>query len=600
MYRFFFLLLFLTYSLLSYPQSRAKRARYQVCGKDGEVLAYSNSFDLIRLADELPDFLQEVLRTYRSDRSKRHSDRLPGRFVAPLLKSVRTQLPPFNGSAPYYIYDDGNVSSERCVSGCVATALEQVVSYWRHPEELLDTLHGWESDHYTIPDVLPGTKIDWQNILTNYVDGAYNELQAKAIADLTYYLGVAVHMNWGLDSSGANLSRAFMPLYDAFDYKTVYFLQRGLFSNPAWNRLLRNELEAGRPIVYTGHNFSLAGHCFNIDGVDEEGYYHVNWGEENRTLYMDLDYLNPYESGNDLTEMGRFSGVFNNQSALFMHPDDFEIDIHDSLTTDVAFRSVVVDTVTFSRQPDCQAYVRADFSLYNPTQDSLNYTFEVLTYLPSDTAIFQQADYVGLTAVNLAPGERKVWPVYCRFSEVGERIFACSADDETLPYTMPLKVLDGVLPKYTFSLPRYQLVRYRSDDGEEDLTARITFDVCNEALDGGASDLYTYCLFSDVEEFDTRHFNILQVMGGQTVRETVEFHHLTEGVHYRYITRMPWTIRHDFDFTVHASEAVDDINDLFLNRVDADHHVLYDLAGRPLIAPGRGLYIHNGRKVLVK
>lgn len=586
-------------SIASLGQSRARASRYQVCNSDGDILAYSNSFDLLQQKNGVPEFLQEILRNYRSG-NKRYSQRQKGNFVAPLLKSLRTQDPPYNGSAPYYIYEDGSISKERCVSGCVATALEQVVSYWRHPAALLDTLRGWQTEHYQIPDVLPGTKIDWDNILTNYKEGDYNDAQAKAISDLTYYLGVASHMNWGIDSSGASLSRAFDPLYDAFDYRTVYFLQRGLFSNPAWNRLLRNELECGRPIVYTGHNYGMSGHCFVIDGVDEEGYYHVNWGEHNLSLYLDLDYMNPYEPIHDPTDMGQQVGYFTNQTALFMHPDDFEIDIHDSLRSDDALRSVVIDTVVFSREPDIRAFLRADFSLTNPTQDSINYTFSVFTYLPTDSTIFEKADYVGLTAVNLAPGEHKTWPVYCRFSEIGERVLGCTSDDKTIPFKMPITVSEGVHPIYSFEEAKYQLLRFVDSEGQEDLTARITFDVRNDAKGGGASDVYTYCLFADDEELDTRHFNILQVMGGQTCHETVDFHHLKDGVHYRYLTRQPWTVRHELEFTVNASDAVDAIPSVVTDRVDDSHNLLYDLSGRMDVAPGRGLYISRGRKFLVR
>ena len=215
--------------------------------------------------------------------------------------------------------------------------------------------------------------------------------------------------------------------------------------------MLRNELESGRPICYTGHNMALSGHAFNIDGVDEEGFYHLVWGYDGMyDGYFDLDYLNPFESLGNETALGQNEGFFSNQTALFIHPEDFVIDIFDTLRSEVAFAGVVVDDISFRRQPDTEGYVVADFTMRNTSADSLNFTFEVLTYLPTDTAIFEQADYVGLSAVNLAPGQRKTWPVYCNFTEKGQRILAFSADDITLPYKMDVDVKEGTAPQTDF------------------------------------------------------------------------------------------------------------------------------------------------------
>lgn len=594
--RFLFIILCcMSFTTNCLSQSRARSARHKVLGHNGEILAYSDSFDPILHYDELPDGLKELLRAY-AVQPKRHANRMKGNFVPPLLQSTRHQEAPYNGSAPFYKYDDGTLNEDRCPTGCVATALEQVVSYWRHPSELKDTLHGWETDHYVIPDVLPGTMIDWDNIKINYADGNYNSAQAKAIADLTYYLGVAVHMNWTPGSGGANLFRAMDPLYDAFDYRTVAFVQRGLYSSPAWNRMLRHELECGRPIVYTGHSFTLNGHCFNIDGVDEDGYYHANWGEGDMTLYIDLDYMNPFEPIDEPTLNGMFTGMFSNQTALFMHPDDFEIDIWDTLSVDDALHGVEIDDVTFSRDPDVKAYVRADFSMTNRTADSLNYTFEVFTYLPTDTAIFQQADFVGLSTVNLAPGEHKIWPVFCRFNEEGDRIFACSPDDESMPYSKQIHIGKGVSPNYVFGSPEYKILRQKDADGAEDLVLRVSFDVSNRAQGGGTAESYTYCLFEGDSNEDVRHFNIIQVMAGDTYHEVVEFHHLKKGMRYRYLTRMPWIIRHDFSFEIREEDIVDGISEVLpANGLPTSGY--YDLQGRQHSSIPHGIYIHNGKKI---
>ncbi|MBQ8051039.1 MAG: C10 family peptidase [Bacteroidaceae bacterium] len=554
----------------------------------GRVLAYGLRFNPNVVDANMPEALQEMLRAYQTQ--PRYAERQRGKAVEPLLKSIRHQDDPFNRSCPYYTDDEGRTSSERCIVGCVATCIEQVLSYYRHPEALIDTLWGWETEHYRIDNVMPATRIDWPNILDDYSRG-YTDVQAKAVADLSYYCGMAARMNWGLTSSGANLYRAFEPLWRVFDYQTLAFVPRAMYSTPAWNRMLRNELESGRPICYTGHNMALSGHAFNIDGVDEDGYYHLNWGYGGQyDGYFDLDYLNPFETYDDASALGLHEGFFSNQTALFLHPDDFLIDITDTLSPADAFAGVLVDKVTFRRPPDTQGYVVADFTMENQTCDSLNFTFEVLTYLPTDTAIFYQADYVGLSAVNLAPGERKTWPVYCQFAEAGERIFSFSADDVTLPYQMDVTILEGTTPKLVFGNVGHQV--YRTSD---QLFADFSLDVSNLADSGYAGNLVTFCLFPEGSDEDQRHWEVLCLPAGETYRLTTRFQHLQDGKTYTLRVRCPWAVQQEYTFTVLSDEAADGIHCVNGDRDDN----LYDLQGRRVVKPYKGLYIHRGRKILI-
>lgn len=568
------------------------RAQRQQIRKDGRVLAHSLRFNPERITDDMPEALQELLRSYQTQ--PRYAERTKGRAVAPLLKSVRDQYDPHNGSCPFYTDDSGHTSEERCISGCVATCIEQVLSYYRYPEALKDTLKGWTTDHYSISDVEPGTRIDWDNILDDYRN-TYTEEQAKAVADLTFYCGMASHMNWGLSSSSANLGRAFEPLWKVFGYETVVYLSRAMYSSPKWNAMLRNELENGRPICYTGHNMALSGHAFNIDGVDEEGYYHLNWGYGGKyDGYFDLDFLNPYESPGDETDLGQQEGLFSNQTAMFLYPEDIDIDIHDTLTTEDAFAGVVVEDVSFRRPPDTQYYTIADFTMKNTTRDSINFTFEVLTYLPTDTAIFMQADYVGLTSVNLAPGECRTWPVYCQFHEIGERIFAFSADDETLPYQIPVNVVQGTIPRLTFSDVSHRIIK-----NNDDLSAEFNIDISNEATDGYAGNLVTFCLFSEDGLPDRRHWDVLALPGGETYRATTRFKHLQDGMTYTLKVRCPWIIRKEYTFTVKSEDATG-IEEAESANCRENHGSWFDVIGRKFSRPMHGLYIHNGKKYLMK
>ena len=566
-------------------------AQKRVVACDGHVVAHGLRFDPNHVTDDMPEALKELLRAYKE--KPRYANRVKGKAVAPLLRSRRHQEEPFNRSCPYYTYDNGKVSTERTISGCVATSIEQVLTYYRYPAALLDTLHGWKTSHYELTDVMPGTQIDWDNILDDYSQG-YTDQQAQAIADLSLYCGMAVHMNYGVNSSSADLGRGAEPLWRVFGFKTVRYLSRAMYSTPTWNAMLRHELENGRPICYTGHNMAMGGHAFNIDGVDENGYYHLNWSYDGMyDGYFDLDYLNPFEHGYDATEMGRNEGFFSNQTAMFLHPEEVDVVVDDTLSHADAFAGVVVENIQFRRQPDKQGYVVADLSITNTTKDSLNFTFELLTYLPTDTAIFRQADYVGLSAVNLAPGEHRTWPVYCNFSKIGERIFGFSADDETIPYTMNITIENGTAPNLRFGEIEHRLLR----DGDM-LMADFTIDITNEAATGWSGDLVTYCLFPEGSDVDYRHWEVLNLAGGDTYHSTVRFQHLEDGKTYTLKVRSPWDIRQEVTFTVRKEDATDGIWDLSENFKSQIPDVLYDLQGRQLPSSHikKGIYIKNGKK----
>lgn len=560
--------------------------------RDGKVLAHSLNFDPEQLTDDMPPALQELLCAYKMQ--SRFAQRQQGRAVAPLLQSIRHQEDPFNRSCPYYTDDKGQQSEQRCVVGCVATCLEQLLTFYHYPAMLADTLHGWETKNYRIVDVMPGTRIDWEHIRYDYRQ-SYTDEEAKAVSDLSLYCGMAVNMSWGVSSSAANLGRARNPLSDVFNYKTVVYLYRGMYTTPQWNRLLRRELEQGRPICYTGHNISMGGHAFNIDGVDADGYYHINWGYGGDfDGYFDLDYLNPFETYLDATSLGQQEGLYANQTAMFLHPDDIVIDVTDSLTCEDAFAGVTVDHVVFRRPPDTQGYTVADFAMTNHTSDSLNFTFEVLTFLPTDTAIFKQADYVAISTVNLAPGECKIWPVYCQFAEAGERILSFSADDETLPFQMPVSIARGTPPVLKFNDVSCQLIHYG-----DNLVADLSLDITNEAEKGYAGNLITFCLFPEDEPLDQRHWEVLSIPASSTQRVSTRFQHLVDGKTYAMKLRCPWAIQCEYTFTARISDSIDGVESVQNSESANFSNNVYDLSGRRVEHPIHGIYIKHGKKLFI-
>ena len=562
---------------------------------DGEIFAHD-----IHQMGTIPEALRQLMgtrhwRVVNNSSVRRAPSRayragqvaVGGKVIGPLLSSLRAQEAPYNLFCPFWTYEDGRVSEDRCLSGCVATAIEQVMAYYRYPESLQDTLHGWQTDNYTIPDMLPGTHFDWDNYLMDYRNG-WTEEQGNAIALVSLAAGMAVQMNYGLGSSGASVYRAVEPLHRAFGYGMAEFFDRVFYTPSRWHAMLRHELEEGRPIVYAGHNMDIGGHAFNIDGVDAEGFYHVNWGYNGSyDGWYDLDWLNPFEP-TDYPDDGFAIGFFCNQSALFMHPSNEALPLMpDTLCLDSL--GVELERLQLTRQPDLQGRIAADFQFVNHGADTVTYTYEVMTYLPTDTAIFWQADYVGLAGLTLAPGERRVQRTYLNFSVAGERIIGISHDDVTIPFSQPITIEQGTRGQLVWSDLNCEL----SDDG---CSVTCSASVENKADGGFAADLVTFCLFADgKEDEDTRHYEVLSLPGGQMTQVTKTFNGLTPGRHYSLLLRCPWMVQLQQDFTTPVPEGMKP-----LSRVQGvvPSAVPFDAVGRKSLRTRPHLRIFQGRKIL--
>ena len=202
--------------------------------------------------------------------------------VEPLLGNINyDQGTPYNNKCPY-------LNGGRAVTGCVATAMAQVMRYYRYPANGTGTFTytGGNDGARTIN--LEDYPFDWDNMLEEYQHG-YTAKQADAVATLMLVCGASLSMNYSKDGSGANLAKMDGLLKNNFGYsKNVQFISTLNSSNPEetiyyWGEdVVRPELAAGHPLIFAGFPaMGQTGHCFVIDGykvMDGEYYYHVNWG----------------------------------------------------------------------------------------------------------------------------------------------------------------------------------------------------------------------------------------------------------------------------------------------------------------------------------
>lgn len=188
--------------------------------------------------------------------------------------------------------------TNRSVTGCVATAMAQVMMYYQYPKELKATIKAYTAKSYgiQIPEISSGATYDWDNMLPDYSKSDYNSAQADAVAKLMYHCGAAVKMDYG-PSSGANVTPTILATYFGYDADLMQDLTRTVFTLQQWMTLIDNELKAKRPILYSGQA-SDGGHEFVCDGSDGNGLYHINWGWGGyQDGYFDLTILQPTKGG---------------------------------------------------------------------------------------------------------------------------------------------------------------------------------------------------------------------------------------------------------------------------------------------------------------
>lgn len=209
--------------------------------------------------------------------------------VSPLLGEMSwSQSAPFNNNCPY-ISSIGSKAS----AGCVATAMAQVMKYYQWPVRANGS-NSYQTRTYglTISEDFSKKSYDWANMQNTYSSTASAE-QNNAVATLVYHCGAAVNMDYS-SLSGASTFDVTKALIKYFDYDpNMQHLFRDYYTRAEWIDILKNEINQGRPVLYSGDSNS-AGHFFVCDGYDENNYFHFNWGwSGNYNGYFPVSILNP-------------------------------------------------------------------------------------------------------------------------------------------------------------------------------------------------------------------------------------------------------------------------------------------------------------------
>ncbi len=282
------------------------------------------------------------------------------REVNPLIDVTWNQGWPYNELCPADPAGPGG----HAVVGCMAVAMAQMMKYWNRP------IQGSGSNTYICPS--------YGEQSANFGETIYQwdqmppVLQAPnlPVATLLYHCGVSMNMQYSVTGSGAYWYYVPDALRDHFSFPDATFVERADYSDSLWINLLRDQLDQGIPLWYSGSSGTV-GHVFNIDGYQAGDYFHVNfgWGGSGNAYYH-IDAINYGSTGYNFDQCAIINAV----------PQGYSID-------NVKVRLSAYDaqlthpiTVKISTDPIMTSWNVTNYSL------SISYQSEGMEFISAETA----------------------------------------------------------------------------------------------------------------------------------------------------------------------------------------------------------------------
>lgn len=251
--------------------------------------------------------------------------------VGPLLTTKWDQEPYFNSLCP----EDTDSWSGHVPTGCVATAMAQIINYHEYPAHGFGTHQYYHNTYGLLQADFANTTYQYP-LMPDSLDWNSSAAQVNAVATLMHDCGVAVNMDYGPSASSAYTQVARSALVTHFGYEAQLALKYyrynsssyglpiwttvTLYEDNEWASILMAELNEGRPILYSGDGSD--GHAWVCDGYDNDTLLHFNWGwGGSADGYFAIGHImsDNYNPGDIFTPASGFS-FNNNNRVIFMRP----------------------------------------------------------------------------------------------------------------------------------------------------------------------------------------------------------------------------------------------------------------------------------------
>lgn len=267
-----------------------------IAGDDraSKVLGYSDKgkIDFNHLPTPLKGLLDhykydiEYVQTHHltnAELGMRHSLKEGTVVLEPMTTSTWGQENPYYLQCP--VYDD-----QYSKVGCAGVCMAQMVYFWKYPPSCSSYPSYYNNYAHQATPSLPATTFDYSKMLDAYchwdwdisepVQDIFNEEQVQEAAKLCRYVGQAARMQYSPSMSLTQGPHKLNGMLSLGYNPEAQIITCSDYDTETWEALMRDELDAGRPIMYAGFgrdNVSV-GHAFIIDGYDTEGFFHINMG----------------------------------------------------------------------------------------------------------------------------------------------------------------------------------------------------------------------------------------------------------------------------------------------------------------------------------
>lgn len=238
-------------------------------------------------------------------------------FVSPLTSLIKWGQGDniFNYGFPN-LYINGDINNKvQAITGCVATAMAQIMKKWEHPKIGFGYYSYYHQPNGEITGELSAifgkTAYDWINMPGIFNSNNSTVTNKENVSNLMKQCGISVNMQYGITNNNSPLSlakidRAASALINYFGYsESLQTVAKQNFSDIDWEQKIKNELNNGRIILYGGTTSDIKGHAFICDGYNTENgntLFNFNWGwsggntDASGNSFCTINSLIPYNS----------------------------------------------------------------------------------------------------------------------------------------------------------------------------------------------------------------------------------------------------------------------------------------------------------------